>query len=134
MTATTQLRMFAPAYENGERHTRVMNALGLPEIVYLLHFDEALINGNRNARVQHYIGWTPSVFTLVRRIAAHQSGDRSRSSALTAAAARRGIGIRLVRIWEAPPGKGRAVERAKKGRHGGRWAWCPECNPPSAAA
>jgi hypothetical protein len=102
-----------------------MCSSALPEVVYLLHFDQPL--WNRGRAVQHYIGWAPNMFAVLRRLGQHQQGNKRHGAALTAAVSKAGIGMHIVRAWEAPPGEGRGLERRKKNRHGGRWVWCPEC-------
>lgn len=82
--------------------------------VYLLHFDTGVGNA------KHYVGWS---INIGRRVKLHQKGQSR--VALTREAARRGIKMSVVRIWE---GCDRDVERRLKNRKKSR-LMCPICNP-----
>jgi predicted GIY-YIG superfamily endonuclease len=91
--------------------------------VYLLHLHGEL--GNARHRASHYLGWARDVRARLRH---HQSGDRARGAAFTAAAVERGIAFEVARTW---PG-GRALERRLKRRKAAR-ALCPLCSGAAAA-
>jgi len=78
--------------------------------IYLLHFSRPL------AHARHYLGFAQD---HVSRVAEHQAGN---GAALTRAAHRAGIEMRLVRTWEG----NMRDERALKGNHNLRLL-CPEC-------
>lgn len=86
-------------------------------MVYLLHFDQPISD---NHTCQHYLGWTDN---LSARLALHAAGSR-RAARLTQIAKKRGIGWRLVRLWEGD----RVVERQLKARKESP-KLCPLCNP-----
>lgn len=83
--------------------------------IYLLHFAEPYHHA------QHYLGATNN---LPRRLQEHTCGT---ASALTAAVASAGIGMDVVRTWEA---ENYGFEQHLKARHDSR-ALCPICNPKS---
>lgn len=85
-------------------------------MVYLLHFDQPISNRHT---CQHYLGWTDD---LHARLALHAAGSR-RAARLTQVAKNRGIGWRLVRLWEG----GKPVERQLKRRKESP-KLCPICN------
>lgn len=86
-------------------------------VVYLLHFDQPI---SERHTCQHYLGWTTD---LHARLAKHAAGSR-RAARLTQVAKKRGIGWRLVRLWEG----GRPLERRLKARKESP-KFCPLCNP-----
>jgi len=86
-------------------------------MVYLLHFDKPI---SENHTCQHYLGWTND---LHARLAKHAAGSR-RAARLTQVAKKRGIGWRLVRLWDG----GRLLERQLKGCKNSPLL-CPICNP-----
>lgn len=82
--------------------------------VYLLHFDSGVGNA------KHYLGWSVNIG---RRLLLHQQG-KSRV-ALTREAAKRGIEMQVVRVWEQ---ESRETERRLKNfKNSARM--CPVCNP-----
>ena len=88
------------------------------QTTYLLHFSGKLGNvENRRAMAQPSLG---SAVDVAARLAEHRAGTGAK---ITAAAARRGIGMDVVRTW---PG-GRGVERRLKRRKAGP-RLCPRCN------
>ena len=83
--------------------------------VYLLHFNRPVAPGRHTC--QHYIGYADDI---LRRVEEHAKG---RGSRLTQVAKERGIGFRVVRVWD---NEGRSFERRLKNRkHGKRL--CPYC-------
>lgn len=93
-----------------------------PEWCYLLCFSIPLINGNGKRKVQHRIGWASDTTHLHARIVQHQHGL---GSPMAAAVIERGGRVTVARLWEAPRGEGRKLERRLKNIHGGRWQHCP---------
>jgi len=87
-------------------------------VVYLLHFDAPIGDlGNPRGQAQHYIGCCED---LAQRLQAHRKGQ---GAAITREVARRGIEMRLVRVWDGD----RGLERALKGRKNAP-RLCPLCN------
>ena len=86
-------------------------------LVYLLHLDEPLgdIN-NPHGYAWHYIGYTENLRERLRR---HRNGN---GSAMMAAAAERGIGFTLVRVWIGD----KDLEKRLKRQHNAR-RFCPIC-------
>lgn len=85
--------------------------------VYLLHFDRPV---SERHTCQHYIGSADAPYV---RLEEHRAG---RGARLTQVANERGIGYRIVRLWEAEPGEGRKLERQLKRRKEAP-ALCPLC-------
>jgi len=86
--------------------------------VYLLHFDSPI---SEHHTCQHYIGFAEC---LQQRIAQHRRGDGAR---LTQVAKERGIGFRVVRVWEGDRKLERSLKNRKHASH-----FCPVCNPKAA--
>lgn len=84
------------------------------EGVYLLHFERPY------KHAQHYIGWS---IHIGKRVKLHQTGQSK--SRLTQAAARAGIKMEVVKIWQ---GLDRNGERRLKMQRAAK-RMCPVCNP-----
>ena len=82
--------------------------------VYLLHFERPI---SPKHTCQHYLGYADDI---ERRIEEHRNG---RGARLTAVAKERGIGFRVVRVWE---GADRQFERSLKNRKNAP-KLCPCC-------
>ena len=86
--------------------------------VYLLHFHQPIAPGRHTC--QHYMG---SAEDVVERLLQHRAGAGAK---LCKVAIERGITWELARVWDAPAGEGRKLERKLKNRHNGK-ALCPIC-------
>ena len=84
-----------------------------PGVVYLLHFDKKLKHAG------HYMGWTTD---LKKRLREHRSGRRERC-VLTSVLCFKGIGWRVVRLWDGPLSFEKELKRKKNNR-----LLCPVCN------
>jgi hypothetical protein len=89
-------------------------------VIYLLHFERPICEThNRDAR--HYLGYAASITS---REAEHRSGG-ARAVGMTRAAAERGIGFSVARIW----GKAdKRLEYRLRALHNNPQL-CPICNP-----
>jgi predicted GIY-YIG superfamily endonuclease len=87
--------------------------------VYLLHFTQPIAPGRHTC--QHYMG---SAEDLQARLSQHREGTGAR---LCKVAIERGITWELARVWEAPAGEGRKLERKLKNRKSGP-RLCPICS------
>jgi putative endonuclease len=88
---------------------------------YLLHFSEYLgTPDNPRGRAKHYLGSTDRSIDI--RLQEHRSG---RGAKITAAAVRKGIELRLVRVWADGD---REFEIWLKEAHNSP-KYCPICNP-----
>jgi len=86
--------------------------------VYLLHFEEPIGDtDNPRGQAQHYIGCCDD---LEHRLREHRAGQ---GACITREVARRGIPMRLVRVWEGDY----ALERRLKAQHNAPRI-CPLCN------
>lgn len=83
--------------------------------VYLLHFNSPIAPGKHTC--QHYIGFAEDVWA---RVDEHAKGQGAR---LTRVARERGIGFKVVRVWD---NKGRVFERRLKNRKEAP-RLCPYC-------
>ena len=83
-------------------------------MVYLIHFDTPI---SQDHTCQHYLG---SCVDLDERMQTHRVKPDAR---LLQVAKERGIGFRVVRIWEG----GRQLERKLKNLHNGK-KLCPVCS------
>lgn len=82
------------------------------KIVYLLHFDRPYEG------VQHYVGYTDNIKGRMKR---HKSGNGSK---LIAAVTSKGIGFKLVKVWEGDRSLERKIKNYKNSPK-----ICPICNP-----
>jgi predicted GIY-YIG superfamily endonuclease len=88
--------------------------------IYLIHLDEPSGDpGRPRMSARHYVGWTNGV-SVDERFAQHQSGAGAR---ILAAANRRGIAYRVVRVWKR---QSRKDERRMK-NNGHFASKCPAC-------
>lgn len=83
-------------------------------VIYLLHFDQPY----RHAK--HYIGFCESESNLDSRFEYHAKGYGSR---LLAVLSERGIGFKLVRLWEGTRDDERAFKNLRKATR-----YCPVCS------
>jgi hypothetical protein len=93
------------------------------EVVYLLHYLEAIGGDKPQDRAQHYLGSARAAY-LQARLADQRDGCGAN---LPRVMAERGIPFICVRTWQG----GQELERRiKRGGHGPRQ--CPKCNPNAA--
>lgn len=85
-------------------------------LCYLLHY-----HGKVGGRAQHYIGFSPNVYALAKRLHSHHRGTRA-AAAFTRAAVQQGIEFDLARVWVG----GRNLERLLKNQKNAK-RLCPVC-------
>lgn len=92
-----------------------------PGYLYLLHFDEPLVGGQRP---QHYLGWTNN--GVRERVRQHVSNGH-RAARIVVAAVQAGRTVQLACYW---PGTRNDESVLKKRKHGFK-AMCPLCQQSS---